>query len=211
MTEVQKHGFQFEEWIKNYFFEPYKSNYGAKWDVLETYNNKSLLPSTFINIPVSIKSAKNGSPIGLGDAIRQYDIETDFLLIVGFWEQVTPQYKYFVSAEAQRINIQHWKKLWHPLKRQDLLFLDTTIKNLNIHYLEVRKRAQEIKRNFPEIKIVLNPKIDSKIQRRLQCSLPFKVFWDEIIQKQPYQNLEASFLGKKIPNPFKSTSRTFNY
>jgi len=211
VSEVQKHGFLFEDWVKANFFQAHISNYGHKWDVLEKYNTKSVLPEKFLNLPVSIKTAKNGSPIGLGDAIRQYDIDTDFLLIVGFWEQVTAQCKYFVSVEAQRINLGHWKSLWHPLKREDLLTLNTTIKDLNLHYSQARIKAQEIKRNYPQIKIILNPKIDSNKQRRLQCSLPFKIFWEELIQKQPYENPEASFLGKKIPNPFKSSSRTFNH
>ncbi len=209
MSEVQKHGFDFEEWIKKTFFALFQSNYSDKWDVPQKYNNNNILPESFRNLPVSIKTAKYNSPIGFGDAIRQYDIETDFLLIVGFWIQ-NNENKYFVSVEAQRINTIAWKSLWLPLKREELLCLDKTIKNTSKHYSKVREEAQAIKRLFPFTKIVLNPKIDSKKQRRLQCSLPFNVFWEDIIRKTPYKDSNSSFLGIEVPNPFLSPSRTFN-
>ena len=33
MTEVQNHGFIFEDWVKNTFFNGYKGGYSDKWDV----------------------------------------------------------------------------------------------------------------------------------------------------------------------------------
>lgn len=87
--------------------------------------------------------------------------------------------------------------------------LDSTIKNRETHYNEVRELAKKIKKSFPPIKIVLNPKIDSKIQRRLQCSLPFKTFWSEFAGKEPYRNIECSLFGKSVPNPFVSGARVF--
>ncbi|HOE63397.1 MAG TPA: hypothetical protein PKW18_08390 [Candidatus Sumerlaeota bacterium] len=209
MPEVQKHGFAFQEWIKTEFFENFQSNYSDKWDIPKEYNHNHKIPQEYWRLPVSIKTAKNKSPIGFGDAIRQYDIDSDFILIVGFWKQIGGD-KYFVSVEAKKIKASFWKSLWVPLKRDELLYLDTTIKDTSKHYFDVRKEAQEIKRSFPPTKITLNPKIDSKKQRRLQCSLLFNIFWEDIIQKNAYENLDTSFWGMKVPNPFKSPPRTFN-
>lgn len=133
-------------------------------------------------MPVSIKTCKNNCPIGFGDALRQFHIDEDFLLIVGFWEQ-SGIHKNFVSVEAVKITSAEWRSLFSPLLMQDLQTLDSVIKDKTIYYAEVRRKAKEIKRLFAPTKIVLNPKIDSKEQRRLQCSLPFKFFWQDFAKK----------------------------
>lgn len=210
MSEVQKHGFIFEQWIKENFFINSEGKYSDKWDIKPECNINPVLPKEFHHLPVSIKTAKNKSPIGLGDAIRQYDIDSDFLLIVGFWKQAN-SFKFFVSVEAARIELKVWKNLWSPLKRDALIYLDSSIKDTNHNYSDVRKIAQGIKRDLPQTKIVLNPKIDSKRQRRLQCSLPYNIFWSEIVKKEPYENLSASFFNVNVPNPIKSLPRKFNH
>ena len=134
----------------------------------------------------------------------------DFLLIVGFWKQ-NGNYKNFVAVEGVKIIADEWRKLFLPLHSGDLILLDSAIKNTESYYSEARKRAKEIKNfdKFKQTKIVLNPKIDSKTQRRLQCSLPFNVFWQEFVGKESYQNIDCELFGEKVPNPFLSSSRTF--
>lgn len=78
MTQVQTHGFAFEKWVKNTFFTEVESTYTQKWDIPKEHNSGDKLPQQLRNIPVSIKMAKFGSPIGLGDAIRQFNIDEDF-------------------------------------------------------------------------------------------------------------------------------------
>ena len=71
------------------------------------------------------------------------------------------------------------KELWRDITRKGLERLDALIKDRSIDYLEVRQRAQAMKQSQPfnTSIITLNPKIDSRGQRRLQCSLSFtKVF-----------------------------------
>lgn len=208
MPEVQLHGFDFENWIKKTFFAEFSVSYSYKWDVPAEFNRLDTVPKELRNVPVSIKTCKNRCPIGFGDALRQFTINENFLLIVGFWEQSGGD-KNFVAAEATKISAQEWKNLFHPLTETDLKLLDSTIKNREINYTEVRKAAQKIKKSFPPTKIVLNPKIDSKIQRRLQCGVPFKVFWDDIAKKESYRNIECSLFGEPVPNPFVSSARVF--
>jgi hypothetical protein len=210
MAEVQKHGFDFENWVKETFFEKFEAKYTTKWDVPKEANCLEIIPKDFRNLPVSIKTCKFGSPIGFGDALRQFNNIEDFLLIVGFWKQ-SGSYKNFVAVEGVKIITSEWRKLFLPLNLDDLTLLDSTIKNTDLHYSEARKRAKEIKKSekFTQTKIVLNPKIDSKTQRRLQCSLPFNIFWQDFVKKESYQNVECELFGKKIPNPFLSSSRTF--
>jgi len=208
MPEVQSHGFDFENWIKKTFFAEFSISYSSKWDVPTEFNSLEIVPKAFRHLPVSIKTCKNGCPIGFGDALRQFKNEEDFLLIVGFWEQSGGN-KNFVAVEAAKVTTQIWKNLFEPLSEEDLRFLDSTIKNRELLYIEARKKAEEIKQSFPPTKIVLNRKIDSKIQRRLQCGLPFKVFWNEIAGKESYRNIECSLFGERIPNPFISGQRVF--
>ena len=208
MPEVQMHGFDFENWIKRTFFADFNISYSHKWDVPVEFNVLEIIPKELRHLPVSIKTCKNRSPIGFGDAVRQFSIGEDFLLIVGFWEQSGAN-KNFVAVEAAKVTAREWKNLFQPLKEKDLRLLDSTIKNKDLHYSGVRKLAKEIKKSFPPTKMILNPKIDSKSQRRLQCSLPFKIFWSEIVKKEPSRNIESSLFGKRVPNPFVSGARVF--
>lgn len=208
MPEVQLHGFDFENWLKNTFFQKFQISYSHKWDIPKEFNKLPEIPEPFRHLPVSIKTCKNNSPIAFGDALRQLQIDEDFLLIVGFWVQ-SGIYKNFVAVEAVKIFSNDWKNLFSPLKLQDLQNLDSIIKNKTVHYSEIRKIAKEIKAAFPPTKIVLNQKIDSKEQRRLQCSLPFKIFWQDFAKKEPYKNPDCSLFGEKVPNSFVSAQRIF--
>ena len=86
MPEVQLHGFDFENWIKKTFFADFTVSYSHKWDIPAEFNNLEIIHKEFHHLPVSIKTCKNRSPIGFGDALRQFKNDEDFLLIVGFWE-----------------------------------------------------------------------------------------------------------------------------
>ena len=71
MVEVQAHGFTFEKWVRDTFFDGYSGSYMQKWDIPPDANTHASVPTAFRSIPVSIKTAKLGSPIGLGDVLRE--------------------------------------------------------------------------------------------------------------------------------------------
>jgi len=75
MIEVQSHGFQFEKWVKDSFFGDYAGEYTQKWDVPAERNTSDAVPAGFRGLPVSIKTVRYGSPIALGDAMRQREID----------------------------------------------------------------------------------------------------------------------------------------
>lgn len=206
MTEVQSHGFVFEKWVRDTFFEEYSTVYSAMWDIAKEANKK------FGNLPISIKTAKYESSIGLGDAIRQISINEKFIFIVGFWQQ-EENFKRIVNVTATQINIPLWKSLWKPLKLKDIQALDKLIKSYDVHYSDIRKQAQLLKSSQPycDCSITLNPKIDSKTQRRLQCSIGFNLHFDRVAigdsreaQKRP------TLWGVEVPEPWESGSRKFN-
>ncbi len=210
MAEVQRHGFDFENWIKETFFTKFDSKYTQKWDVPQEANILTIIPQEYRNLPVSVKTSKFGSPIGFGDAVRQFKNNEDFLLIVGFWQQ-NGEFKNFVAVECVKIIVSDWQNLFSPIDFAELNQLNILIKNTETHYSEARIKAREQKKSdkCKAAKIVLNPKIDSKNQRRLQCSLPFKIFWQDLAKKEVYRNVDCELLGQKVPNPFLSSSRTF--
>lgn len=202
--EVQHHGVMFEEWVRETFFDGYQpSGYTQKWDIPAEANVR------FGGLPVNPKAIKYGTPIGLGDALRQYDIEEPFILLVGFWEQDGPL-KRFVKIVAARVEPAQWRALWGDVTRGDLERLDQVIKDRESDYREVRRRAQALKAKapYPSSVIVLNPKIDSRSQRRLQTSLRFRDFFTHLALGADLTREEnPSLWGVPVPGPVESGAR----
>ncbi len=212
MVEVQKHGFSFEKWIKDTFFGGYEGSYTQEWDIPPDQNIHNHIPPHLRNHPVSVKTAKYLSPISLGDVIRQRNISVPFVMIAGFWSQRTDNKKWFEEIEAVLFTPDIWEKLWGTLSIERISLIDTQIKNLDLHYSEARKIAKSWKAREIDPSgstIVINPKIDSKKQRRIQCSLPFNAFW-ECAGRNAEPSNSVEFFDHKFPNPVISDSRTFN-
>lgn len=218
MAEIQKHGFDFEEWVKKTFFEQFhQTAYTDKWDATNVVFKQKYLEHTinFLGLPVSIKTCQYGTPIYFGDAIRQFENSQDFLLIVGFWKAGGTGKK-FVAAKGVKIGALEWHRLFdkaitpHELKKdilgasgvaEKIYNLESTIKN-TFHYQVARKLAKEEKKKLPTMDITLNQKIDSKHQRRLQCSLPFQTFWTTFAKEIPTINQDCTLWEEKVPDLF---------
>ena len=211
MVEVQIHGFTFEKWVCDTFFEGYSGNYMRKWHVPAEQNSSDLVPLAWRGLPVSIKTAKYGSPIGLGDVLRQRQIDEPFLLITGFWRQRTAAEKWIEDIGVVAFPPGAWSALWGQLTLEDLRVIDAVVKNMDLHYSHVRLEARAWKKATQALAtsaFVVNPKIDSKTQRRIQCSLPFKAFWTAVGREPKPQDLPELF-GLPFPNPISSSARTF--
>lgn len=210
-AEVQAHGLAFEHWVADTFFQKYRaSGYTQKWDLPADIPRD--LPPEFAGLPANPKAAKYGTPVGLGDALRQFDIAEPFILILGYWEQPDPNEKRFVKLLAPRIEPAAWRALWGPVTREDLEQLDTLIKRRDIDYREVRKLAQKMKASppFNQAVFVLNPKIDSQGQRRLQCSLRFEDVFKYLAPGMDKAREETpSLWGVPFPGPVLSNPREF--
>jgi hypothetical protein len=169
-VEVQQHGLVFEQWVRDSFFESYRpASYTQKWDIPADHNH------AHGGVPVNPKAAKYGTPVDLGDALRQFDINEPFILVIGFWRQELAE-KRFVNVIAPRIEPATWRRLWGDVTRADLERLDRMIKDRSLMPEQARLAAHRMKSAppFDSAVIVLNPKIDSHEQRRLQCSLRFE-------------------------------------
>ncbi len=202
--EVQSHGLLFEQWLRDTFFGGYQpENYTQKWDIPAEAN------PDHGRIPVNPKATKHGTPIGLGDALRQFEIGETFLLIVGFWEQVTPVEKRWTNVQTVTVAPDLWARLWHPITKADLEKLNAVIKDKSLSLENARQRAQAIKSQAPFTKAVIqvNPKIDGS-QRRLQCSLRFDDFFSHLASAaSSVPQSRPQVFGVPVPAQFESAPR----
>lgn len=206
--EVQSHGLLFEKWLRDTFFGGYTpADYTQKWDIPAAAN------PDHGRIPVNPKAIKYGTPIDFGDALRQFEIvekNERFLLIVGFWDQVTKTEKKWVNVQAVEIKPASWAALWKPVTRADLDRLIVVIKDKSLTLEEARRRAKEMKGlpPFTESVMQVNPKIDGS-QRRLQCSVRFDDFFKHLAPgADAARQGEPKVFGVPVPAKFESAART---
>jgi hypothetical protein len=204
--EVQQHGLVFERWVRDTFFDAYRpANYTQKWDIPATANQR------FGGVPVNPKATKYGTPVDLGDALRQFKIDEPFVLVIGFWRQEGDE-KRFVNLVAPRIEPAAWKKLWGSVTLADLERLDAVIKDKSLTPEQARAAALKIKNAppFTDAVIVMNPKIDGKSQRRLQCSLRFDDVFRHLAPEADRNPQERPALwGVEFPELVPSKPRSF--
>ncbi len=201
--EVQRHGLVFEQWVRDTFFDGYRpKSYTQKWDIPAEANRRHG------GVPVNPKAIKHGTPVDLGDALRQYEIGDPFILVLGFWQQ-EDGFKRFTNIVAPPISPEKWRALWAPITYADLLKLDTLIKDPALPIEEVRRLALKMKNSppFNQAVIQVNPKIDAR-QRRLQCSIRFAdVFKHLAPDADPAPQANASLWGVPFPGPIASPPR----
>lgn len=211
-AEVQAHGLAFEHWVCDTFFSGYRPDgYTQKWDVPASANR--LADPALAGLPVNPKATRRGAPVGLGDALRQYDIDEPFILVLGYWEQTRPGEKRFVKILAPRVEPDAWRALWGPVTRADLERLDAVVKDRSLSPSEARRRAQSMKDRPPFSKavFVLNPKIDEKGQRRLQCSLRYADALKHLAPgASPGPDEAPSLWGTPFPGAVESAPRVFH-
>ncbi|MCX7712107.1 MAG: hypothetical protein N2035_00345 [Chthoniobacterales bacterium] len=201
--EEQEHGLIFEKWIRDTFFQGKKVGYTDKWDIPGEWNHERG------GYPVNPKAIRWGREVDMGDALRQYDINEPFWLVIGYWEQRGEE-KWMVSIFYRLITPEIWRSLWRPVKREDLELLDALVKDRSLSTEEVRKRAHAMKKESPfrDSAIRLHPKIDEKGQRRLQCGLPFDVVFLRLGSGQfPKKTDRPELWGMTFPNPIPSLPR----
>lgn len=197
-AERQHHGVAFEAWVRDTFFDGYMPpDPTQKWDIPAEINTRHG------RIPVNPKAIKYRAPVDLGDALRQFEIETPFWLVVGYWESEA-DHKKMVNITAILVKPADWRKLWGDISRQDLERLNEIIKNRSVSPEETRRQAHALNARPPfcDALIRLNPKIDTKGQRRLQCSLSFSQLFALLAPEADRERQERPALwGVAFPGP----------
>lgn len=173
--EVQSHGFSFEQQVWNHLFG---RGYTDDWDIPGAANLENP------GVPISVKYIGWKNSIYLGDAIRQRSIDEPFEMVVGFYETSDSGNKETVALHRLSFSPQEWGVLWGEITVEDLTNLAEAIQHGSIEEAQdfARKRAAELRAQSPVMSI--NPKIN-KDQRRIQCSIPFTVFYREVLRQKP--------------------------
>ena len=170
--EVQQHGNYFEDLkikeLTGYGKEEYdsfKSNgYTSSMDLVE---------GLYVDRNYSIKTAK-GNKVDCGDILRRM-VEDDYNIVVGLWKQ-SGDNKIFHTEYTFNIKPEDMVKLWGNMKYEDVKEFDSFIKSIpSGKEAQQTTKAERTSRKKTladkNALMVIHPKVDSKNQRRVQCSL----------------------------------------
>lgn len=173
MQQSQESGFKFENLIKSYIFNlPEDINNTDLHDIPKEKNifNK--------NENISIKSTLSNT-IYCGDIINFYNYnfdEKNTIILIKYY-QINRKKKIEKIYEID-YNKHMFELLFGNLPKQEIQIYIEKIKNIpkNINNDEAKKyfnyiNERNILKNKYNQKIQINPKIDSKQQRRVQCSI----------------------------------------
>jgi len=169
--EWQAHGFAYEEEIISRFGMIKEENYVGEWDAY--YND----------IPVSIKTSKLGSEVGMADFFRNQRTKEDFYLIVGFWSGVKGN---IVEEWFLKIPAKDWQALFlegYDIKLKALLDGITNDRADDKRWTEETKALKkEWRENTPNL---IRPRFkrDHKAQKRIQCAITHKDFMEYFIPR----------------------------
>ena len=200
--EVQSHGNDYENLVikritgkgkKEYDKLKGKGGYTSSMDIV-----KGLLSDR----DRSVKTT-NGNKVDCGDILRRMS-EKEYEVIVGQYKQ-NGGYKVIHTQYTFKIKPEDYNKLWGNMKYELVEEYDTFIKSIPAGreaQQNTKIERQVLKNAISDKKalMVIHPKVDSKKQRRVQCS--FKI--DEMIASG------VEYTKKDINITIKSSVRKFN-
>lgn len=210
--EVQLHGFTWQNELLRV--------YGATPEELRTlsYTEKDDLPGRFNRlqpgVSISVKTTGTRNSVCMGDALRVYDsvfsTQPIHIVVLTYTQtETTKQLQSIVEVDLTNSG----PLLFGDLRRTDIEALDKLVKAI-----PHGRRSDDERYEYKELQatlaksmtgLCLNPKIDSKKQRRLQCS--FNRFID-FVQNNPGRvvakcEMNGVFRDTQILTELKSSRR----
>ncbi|MFA6099992.1 MAG: hypothetical protein WC750_03900 [Patescibacteria group bacterium] len=199
MTEVQKHGFIFEDWVKDVLgVKELASKYTQKWDV----------PGE--TTPISVKCMGMTNALEFGSTVRIWEINETFTLVIGRWEQVENK-KIIRSIDEIDIRPEDLKKMRGNISLDEIRELDKKIKSFSpgkegqkkgIEFAEKWKLERKARMGL----LTITHKIDSKDQRRIQCNLNYSNY----VKLFGQPSKEVKFRGHIFNQAINHGPRIFN-
>ena len=199
--EVQAHGNYYEDLKTRQITGLGKAEYDALKE--NGYTSGMDIMKGLLSISdYSIKTT-NGNKIDCGDVLRRRQ-ETDYNLVVGCYSQVGEN-KVFHTEYTFYIKPEHEQKLWGRMNYNLLAEYVDYIKNIPAgkQAQQETKTERTVLKNCVEDKnalVKIHPKVDSKKQRRVQCSVKIK----ELIKA------DIPYTTRVIRETIHSPSRQFN-
>ena len=116
MTEVQNHGFIFEEWVKTVLnVKALAYNYTQKWDI----------PG---ETPISVKCMGLTNALEFGSTVRIWEIKETFTLVIGRWEQIGDK-KIIKSIDEIDVRPDDLEEMKGDITLEEIKELDKKIKS----------------------------------------------------------------------------------
>jgi len=209
MSRNQLDGKRFEGVIKAMVFpgsEDHSRTPTAKFDIEAKFDKAR-------GLPTSIKSSKSNT-IGLSDARAFFSLNQDFRMLIGRYEQ-SDQKKSFYSVHELILKPATLRNLRGDMSYETVKHFHDEISLKNFpsgEHVAARNRAKSLKSKLEGVKtdIILNPKIDSNTQRRLQCSVNLQNLI-KVCENFGEYKLHSESIGN-LPLPWQqiSSPRKFN-
>ncbi len=169
--ERQAHGFSFEQYAREKYNVKLNENYTGKWD--GSYNGE----------PISIKTEKFGSDVEMADIFRNMNVDSDFYLLVGFWEDNKDN---VVEERLLHINGGEYSNLFNKEMSGQFKDLLDNITNDKSDDARWKKEITALKKEWQDsTPNLVRPRFkrDHKSQKRIQCAINNKDFYNYFIPK----------------------------
>lgn len=210
----QKHGFDFEDRViqnitkltKEEYQNKLTGKYTSSMDIVKNIHSKH---------DYSIKVSKNGNGIGGGDILRfNKHCRDGFKLVIGCWKQINSTTKRFYTVYEFDIRENDYHALWGNLTEESLLPFVSYVKGIPAGKEAQKKnktlwkeKRQKLYDTYGRGVLDIAAKIDSKNQRRVQCSFTVQNLIDCGVR---YKKYDAEYRGISLPYEEKSKPRQFS-
>jgi hypothetical protein len=203
MSEVQAHGNIFEDVIiqqrtglsKKEYDKLKKNGYTSEFD---------LIAGLIVDYDGSIKTTQNNT-VCCSDLLNMMNHTGEYRFVVGCYDQIGKQ-KVFHTQYEFFIKSQHYDMLWNGMDYEKIEQYVSKIKSIEkgkvgqLQYQQLFKESWKSEVDSDTSMFIINPKVDSKKQRRVQCSIPL----DKLI------NSGIEYKKEDINIIIQSKKRTFN-
>lgn len=203
--EQQSQGYFFEKAVIRQLtnLEKLDISYTGEWDIPADFNKQR-------GLPISVKFIRWGNSIYLGDALRQRRIAQPFEMVIGFYEaDLKSKTARIKSLHHITIQPEQWEKWWGDITQEEISELAQGIKHKPLGEAQAfaRNRARELRAKSGVID--LNPKVN-KDQRRIQCSIPFRIFYRDVLKQEMMGQSAIQLDKKEFPQEFQLGARSRN-
>jgi len=212
--EVQNHGVLFEDSViraitglsKDEYQLLLENAYTASMDVVKGIKSE---------VNYSVKVSKDGKSIGCGDVLRfiRHARDDEFTMVVGAWRQITPEVKRYDTIYEFNIRPADYPTLWAGITEEAVRPFVEYVKSIppgKEAQLANRKlwkqHRQAIYDTYGQGLCAIDAKIDSKNQRRVQCSIKIDKLINSGIE---YVKYETEYKGITLPYEQASSPRQF--
>lgn len=212
--EVQNHGVLFEDSVIRAITGLSKDEYQTKLENAYTAS-MDVVAGIESDANYSVKVSKDGKSIGCGDILRfMSHCKTDqFFMVVGAWQQITPEVKRYNCIYEFKIHPDNYKKFWAGITTEVIQPFVEYVKSIpegKTAQLANRslwkQKRQAIYDAYGQGLCAIDAKIDSKTQRRVQCSIKIQELIESGIE---YIKYETEYKGIKLPYEQDSGPRQF--